>query len=131
MDFVIPQWVSDVSPWALSVILIVLLATGRLTRFHTQRVESDADKRIADAKEATAALIKVKDEAHAAQLAIRDSEITHLRDVNTKAMDALERIADAQEQSIKTTEIVKAVMQNLQSASKPRNPTGPMEKVQA
>lgn len=122
MDFNIANmWPVLVTPAGTLVFLWLALARGWLhTDGEFQDRKADAAQRVTDLKE-----------SHTTALEQRDGEIKHLREVNAKAMDALEKIADAQEQSIKTTEIVKAVMQNLQSAPKPKNPTGPMEKVQA
>lgn len=94
-------------------------------------------ERVADLKTAHADAITQRDTAHAATIADKDATIkdkndtiTHLRAVNKKAMDALERIADTQEENLRTTDIVKTVMQHLQAqAQQPRTPTGPIEKV--
>lgn len=93
--------------------------------------------RVADLKTAHADAITQRDKAHSdaiadktATIADKDATIKHLRDVNKKAMDALERIADTQEESLRTGDIVKTVMQQLQAQAKQqRTPTGPIEKV--
>ncbi|QOT19743.1 hypothetical protein [Paenarthrobacter sp. YJN-5] len=139
MDFPIPDWAVNLSPWALVVSLVIMLARGTLTRPHTDRVEADADKRIAEAKEANDKLLKAKDEAHAAALAAKDATvaeqketITYLRGVVKTLTEAVETIAETQEEQNKTTDIVKTVMQTLQAnAAKPKDPTGPLQKVKA
>ena len=134
-DFAIPPWVGDLSPWALVVGLIWLLARGTLTRPHTARVESDADKRIADAEKANGLILQAKDAAHAAVIAEKDrvlkdqkETIDHLRKVNRTLTEAVETIAEVQEQNLKTTDIVKAVMSGLQQ-QRPKDPTGPLQRV--
>lgn len=136
-DVVIPPWLGDLSPWALVVGLIILLARGTLTRPHTARVEADADKRIAEAREANTEILKAKDAAHVAVVAEKDraladqkETIRHLRGVNKTLTEAVETIAEVQEQNLKTTDIVKAVMSGLQQQqSKPKDPTGPLQRV--
>lgn len=118
------QWPLIATPIGMFTFLWLALARRWLI------TGGEYQERVADLKTAHADAITQRDKTHAATVADKDATITHLRDVNKKALDAIERIADTQEENLRTTDIVKTVMQHLQQqAQQPKNPTGPIEKV--